>query len=863
MTKKILLVLTLGFSLSFLGFVFKITADLSNSKERLLDSPNILNVTNIINSKLLISEQPLKNGDKWAGFQFEDKDWKSIKIPTYQIVQERNFKEGNIAYYRIIVPSSAFYSLKNLHHESSLALQFIFFSRFDIFINGEYFRTYRPKNSIEANVVLPVIEGRTNLISIRGYINKGDTGIDHRDHILLGSGVELNALHSLSYKVQTVFQLVFILCKGSILLIFALVFLLLKVESSFEKFFIFGTCAVVEELIAGEYFYGPLSFSQMVYLYNFVNFIGAFSVLLFFKDLNKLKISGFALKTTGVFLLLISTLLTIDSLYWNYIVDLSLFMKFWNFVFVIIMCLNLPRSFKSDKAQFSILLISLLLYSWGAVFADNIGLNFKAYGNLLLFIMVAYNTFAIFKREQEQLRIKEKVIIEQEKDVVIGKTASILAHDIRKPLEQIKLVLDKALSGEADIEFLYMAKQDIEFSMSSINHQVNDIINYSKSSKATLVDSSFYKLLAHSLRQVLSTHHEMKIAIDYNFEVETSVLCDPLRMPSILNNLISNAVEAIRDLGGRFNGHLRLATSSDEEFFYFKIFNDGPEIEVSMIDEIFKPMFTSGKANGTGLGLASVAKSINEHNGFIKVKNIESKGVEFTISFRKGNLNDKYSSYHFLKFSNEYILPESDKKDISLKYKVLLLESNFETSNKIRNELVNLFSDLLIVVVKNQQEAEQEIKKCRYDYYFFNSALGGYYLKNNIIPYVQAITVFNAESEFSLDRTDFIRTLKAGPKILFVDDTKLFRVAWLMFHGEQNIMCVSSPEEALSKIKLHEFNFIIIDYYFSNSSMNGLRLAEKVSTLSNAKVLISSSVEQDNSNFSFISKNDYDVRKYL
>lgn len=883
MKNKLLALLTVGFALLFITFVVRITDDMSKSHINILNSTNVIDVTDLISTQVHVTNEDLPMEGNWTLPDFRSSNWYSIKIPSYKIVQLKDFKEGHFAYYRIKIPKVSFDKLKHLQRESAIALQSVYFSRIDITINGKFYGTNKPIKSNEAKLNLPVIEDQDNYICLKGFIQPGDTGIDHRGKIMLGKAAELNEIHRASYKAQTVFQLVFILCKGSILFIFALIYLLLKVDTSFEKFFIFGFCAVLEELIAGDYFYGPLNFNQMVYFYNAVNIGAAISVFFFFAELLNRNYSIRVVRSLSFVLIVISSILATDALYWNYLVDISNYMRFWNLMTVSILIFYVPQIFKFDRILFFGLLMSTSLYLWGTLPSSNIGLNFKTYGNLLLFFMVAYQTFALFRREQDLLQIKERQLLEQEKDVAIGQTASLLAHDVRKPLEQMKLVMDKIMSGDASKEFLEIAKKDIDFSIAGVDRQVNDIMNFNKTNVVSLSEVSFYKLLAHSVKQVMSVHQEMNLVIELRFEANMKVLGESSRLSGALVNLISNAVEAIRDIGNNYNGKIRFTSYIQNSEFIFKIFNDGPEIPKGVIDNIFKPLFTHGKASGTGLGLASVVKTINEHQGSINVANVQG-GVEFTLTLIVGANADDFNNYEFRHSSKDYGFERSNPILIEMpELRVLLLDhdpvsiKHYETSLEILNYNVKL------EVATNQELAEVLIRKSRFDIYLMNVDSGGMTIYQNHLSFLSSEVVLYSAlpiQNLNFERCTYIPHLasverlidvfeKVYPqrlKVLFVDDTKLFRVAWQMYHGNHNIKCVASPEEALHLLSdaSEEYGAYILDYHFSNSSLNGEHLAKRILDIRlNANILISSNVDQKIECFKSISKRDYEVRKLL
>ncbi|MEL7390052.1 MAG: ATP-binding protein, partial [Pseudomonadota bacterium] len=61
-----------------------------------------------------------------------------------------------------------------------------------------------------------------------------------------------------------------------------------------------------------------------------------------------------------------------------------------------------------------------------------------------------------------------------------------------------------------------------------------------------------------------------------------------------------------------------------------EVVDDGPGLPPAIAGDVFEP-FVSGKENGTGLGLALIAKIISDHNGWISVSSVPGRTV-FRIS---------------------------------------------------------------------------------------------------------------------------------------------------------------------------------------------------------------------------------------
>lgn len=887
MKKNILTLLTVGFSLFFLVFVFDLTKDISQLKINLLKSPNVIDATNLIQTKIKITEKDLALHAEWSRPSWHDENWKKIQIPTHQILKEPEYKEGSYVYYRISVPKEAFEKLRHLKNETSLALYYVVFSQVDIVVNGKGVRTNKPKSAVESVVLVPLEEGKDNLIGIKGLIKKGNSGIDHRDPILLGRTAELNELYRASYKGMTVFPLIFLLSKGGILFIFSLIYLLLKVDRSFEKFLIFGLCTVVEELLAGDYLHGPLNYYQMVYLYNTVNIGAAISLFLFFSDLLNFRISSTKVKIISTLLIVVSFGLAIDSLYWNKVITIVNFMKFWNIVMVALMISFIPKMFRQDKLLFGVICISISLYVWSALFSSNVGLNMKAYGNLLLYFMVSYQTIALFRREQARLFLQERKLLEQEKDVAIGKTAKLLAHDVRRPLELMQILLDKISSGELSEDFLETAKKDVQFSLTNVSYQVSDIMNFSKVSKVKLRETSLYKVLAASIRQVMTINSNLDIQLQYQFNEKYKIFGDESRLAGALVNIITNAVEAIKDTGGKSSGIIRFITERSAEGLTLKIFNDGPPIPEDLLGEIFKPLFSNGKIKGTGLGLSSVLKVMHDHEGTIDVRNCPAGGVEFSLEFKRTNIEDDFYIQEFGSGSKAYGYINPSSKDINSKpkFRLFLLDDDAQTAQYFQFLIQQLPFDVNLTHASDYETGVEMIGKSRFDLYVLDYDLGGdktgqdFYEKH--LSFLSDEVIFHANRDL-YDPKDLGRTFYAKPisihdltqvcervyknrlRILLIDDTKLIRIAWSSFHGSHNLTPVSSPEEAITLLEksASDFDMCVVDYHFENSRLNGEIVVQKILELRNdMKIVVASSIEQQITGIRSISKRDYEVRR--
>ena len=494
--------------------------------------------------------------------------------------------------------------------------------------------------------------------------------------------------------------------------------------------------------------------------------------------------------------------------------------------------------------------------------------------------MVAYQNFVLFRRDQNQL-------LEQAKDVAIGKTAAILAHDVRRPLEQMSLILNRISAGDSSEEFLRAAKRDVDFSITSVGNQINDIMNFSRTKEINLEAISFYKVLSGAMKQVLTINKNITLKIDYDFKATERILGDESRLSSVLTNLISNSVEAIRDIGGKSAGTLKFSTGHADGHFVFKIFNDGPNIPDEIIQDIFKPLFTHGKNSGTGLGLASVLKIMKEHQGDITVKNVEPNGVEFTINLQSAKVKDQIIMEDFMTSSDAYTYEKVETKKYSKmrSLRIFLFDDDTQVYDYFQFIIKNLDFDIELVFASDLGNAREIVRSKRFDLYILDYDLGGAttgldFYKENLGFLTSEVVLHTNRDKAVLNQEKCLYQSKpiaieslvkicedAYAKrlmILLADDSELTLMAWEMFHGRHNIITVDSPEKALATLEsgTHQFAMCVLDFYFDNSAMNGSDLALKIRQLRPAmKIVIASNTETNIENILSIQKNAFEVRR--
>jgi two-component system sensor histidine kinase PilS (NtrC family) len=231
-----------------------------------------------------------------------------------------------------------------------------------------------------------------------------------------------------------------------------------------------------------------------------------------------------------------------------------------------------------------------------------------------------------------ELRRMELAVQRSERLASIGRLAAGIAHEIRNPLASISGSVEvlKSLPG-ADTETRQLVDIAVR-EVDRLDRLISDLLDYARprtEERQPLdlgeVTTEIGKALEHERRE-----HNVGVVIDAEPGVGIDGGSGQIRQ--VLWNLIRNAIDAMPA-----GGTLRMATSLEElsggqQEAVLTVSDTGVGIPREDLDRIFEPFFST-KPNGTGLGLATVARIVEDHRGNIDIQSDRGKGTTFILRF--------------------------------------------------------------------------------------------------------------------------------------------------------------------------------------------------------------------------------------
>ena len=247
------------------------------------------------------------------------------------------------------------------------------------------------------------------------------------------------------------------------------------------------------------------------------------------------------------------------------------------------------------------------------------------------------------QRKQELVAKLEKEEALRQKVEAANKSIALMlanvSHELRTPLGNITgfgelLTMSESLSDE----HRYLAEKVLKNSR-ELKNIIDDVLDLSRMEAGRIsIDRTTF-----SLRELLREVDEqalqatqakgLRFILAIQDPLPVKVICDPLRMKQVLNNMISNAVKFTE------SGVVTLSVYYEDEILTCKTQDTGIGINEFQQKALFQPFKQANKAimgrfGGTGLGLA-LSKDICEELGgsLVLEKSSPSEGSLFAASF--------------------------------------------------------------------------------------------------------------------------------------------------------------------------------------------------------------------------------------
>lgn len=262
--------------------------------------------------------------------------------------------------------------------------------------------------------------------------------------------------------------------------------------------------------------------------------------------------------------------------------------------------------------------------------------DITGYTSLMFDITNEINLNVETRSLQQEVIVKDNLIVQQSKLAIMNETLQMLSHEWRQPLNVIsiraqKLELDYTLGDEPKPEDILETLKSIKEDAQKLSDTIQEFQNFTEL-KSSKTESNSKEIILKAIEIFKGSPGTKEIDIIKDIEDTPAFDTYKNEVTTILVNILINAKEALQR-NEKKNGVIKLKEYYIDNVIFFEISDNAGGIDENIIDKVFEPYFsTKEKKHGVGLGLYT-CKIITEMHlgGKIQVQNHNS-GATFKIS---------------------------------------------------------------------------------------------------------------------------------------------------------------------------------------------------------------------------------------
>jgi signal transduction histidine kinase len=274
--------------------------------------------------------------------------------------------------------------------------------------------------------------------------------------------------------------------------------------------------------------------------------------------------------------------------------------------------------------------VDLLVAAADHIAAGDMDFELKSFSN---------DEFGYLVREFEEMRSRlmtgrkelEKAHeqrLASERLATTGKFVAGIIHDLKNPLAVIRSSTElMQFKGPSD-EKVIRHCQNINKQIDRMVDLTRDVLDFCRGKIRLELKQCHLKDFFKEVREFHDPSFK-KAGILLNCSgIETVfVNLDASRFRRVIDNLLNNAREALKP-----GDEVTIKWVIDRDKLEISVSDNGPGIPEEIRDTLFEPFVTSGKENGTGLGLAVAKKIIEDHGATVEVESETNVGTTFRIA---------------------------------------------------------------------------------------------------------------------------------------------------------------------------------------------------------------------------------------
>ncbi|MGJ8685505.1 MAG: sensor histidine kinase [Nonlabens sp.] len=245
---------------------------------------------------------------------------------------------------------------------------------------------------------------------------------------------------------------------------------------------------------------------------------------------------------------------------------------------------------------------------------------------------------ALFEERYKTIQLEKVTSTLQERNDELKDFAGIVSHDLKAPLSNIIMITE--LLKESEQSLSDQSKEYLGYlkgSSTTMSRYIDGMLQFYQSEElvSNIYDHVSYVDLIEDV--IAMTVKDDDVVVNYIPALDTTLHTSEMALQQILINVVTNSVK----YGDKEKTIIDIHLESYPNDYEIRIKDNGSGISPENLKSVFKLFYIAAEKDrngnqGTGIGLATVARLLEHMNGSITVDSKLGEWTEFVIKFPKG-----------------------------------------------------------------------------------------------------------------------------------------------------------------------------------------------------------------------------------